>query len=98
MDFRWSDAVKSTYKDRIHCAKTTVNNVLSSHNTTNITNLRHEAQKLAGTASLFGDIHVETAGYDLDQFLQTHPEPNFNREFVSFAEQFRDALEGSKYM
>ncbi len=98
MDFRWSDAVKNTYRQRIHGAQVAVNAALAADGATDTTALRHQAQKLAGTASLFGDIGVETAGYDLEQFLDSNPASHTNPDFVSFAEQFRDALNASRYM
>lgn len=98
MDFRWSDAVKNTYRQRIHGAQTAVNAALAADGTSDTSALQHEAQKLAGTASLFGDIRVETAGYDLDQFLQSHAASHSDPEFVSFAERFRDALNASRYI
>jgi hypothetical protein len=97
MDFRWSDAVKNTYRQRIHGAQVAVNAALSADGSTDTTALRHQAQKLAGTASLFGDIHVETTGYQLDHFLKDHPRNHDTKDFLLFAQRFKEALDQSKY-
>jgi len=75
-----------------------VNAALAADGSGDTTALRHQAQKLAGTASFFGDIRVETAGYQLDHFLKDHPRNQDTKGFLSFAQRFKEALDQSKYI
>ncbi|NBV83527.1 hypothetical protein EBR57_05330 [bacterium] len=97
MYFRWSDAVKSTYKTRIQTAQYAVDAALSTQDSSTLHTLQKETQKLAGTASLFGDVGVDSASYDINQYFKHHPDSGFSEQLTSFTEKLRDALNQSQY-